>query len=129
VVETLTSEDVASLGKLGEKSEPYVTKGLEYSKKNAAFVPSWVNIAEADKDFTYFNVLRPVDTLLAQLAKQVANSRIETGAEALDAINDFYKSAHQAHNSGVAAAAIIYNDLKERYAKYDKKSSKNDSPK
>lgn len=129
LINTLTSEDVAGLSKLGQKSEPYVTKGLEYAKSNGGFVPTWVNIAEADKDFTYFNSLRPVDTLLAQVAAQVADSRIEAGAEALDAINDFYKSVQQAHNSGVAAAAPIYNDLKERYIRNGKKANNSDSAK
>lgn len=129
LVNTLSSDDVATLSKLGEKSEPYVTKGLEYAKSNGGFVPSWVNIPESDKDFTYFTALRPVDTLLTQIAAQVADSRIEAGAEALDAINDFYKSVQQAHNSGVAAATPIYNDLKERYIRNGKKASNIDSAK
>ncbi len=129
LVNTLTSEDVAGLAKLGEKSEPFVTKGLEYAKTNGGFVPTWVDIPEANKDFVYFNALRPIDILLAQLAGQVADSRIEAGAEALDAVNDFYKTVQQANKSGLAAALPIYNDLKERYASYGKKATKTDSPK
>lgn len=113
---SLTADEISGLAKLGEKSEPFANKGIEYAKNNAPLVPSWVNIAEAEKDFGYFEALRPVDLLLAQFGKQVANSRIEAGAEVLDAVNDFYKSVKAAHQNGVPTATPIYNELKQRYA-------------
>lgn len=112
---TLTNDEIEGLAKLGEKSEPFANKGIDYAKTNTQFTPTWVNIAEAEKDFAYFEILRPVDLLLAQFSKQVADSRIETGAEVMDAVNDFYKSVKSAHNSGVPAATPIYQDLKQRY--------------
>ena len=118
---TLTASEVDGLAKLGEKSEPFANKGIEYAKTNGQFVPAWVSIAEAEKDFIYFEALRPVDILLAQFAKQVANSRIEAGAEVMDAINDFYKAIKQAHLSGVPTATPIYEELKQRYIPISKK--------
>lgn len=112
---TLTNDEIEGLAKLGEKSEPFANKGIDYAKTNTQFTPSWVNIAEAEKDFAYFEALRPVDILLGQFAKQVANSRIEAGAEVMDAVNDYYKSVKEAHKTGVPAATPIYNDLKQRY--------------
>jgi ADP-dependent phosphofructokinase/glucokinase len=53
--------------------------------------------------------------LLSQFGKQVANSRIEAGAEVLDAVNDFYKSVQHAHQNGVPAAAPIFDEMKKRY--------------
>ncbi len=113
---TLTAEEIGGMAKLGEKSEPFANKGIEYAKTNGALVPSWVNIAEAEKDFGYFEALRDTDLLLAQFAKQVANSRIEAGAEVLDAVNDFYKSVKAAHQNGVPTATPIYTELRQRYA-------------
>lgn len=122
---TLTTEEIDGLAKLGEKSEPFATKGIEYAKTNNQFVPSWVSIPESEKDFTYFNALRPVDILLAQFAKQVADSRIEAGAEVMDVVNDYYKSVKQAHLSGVPAATPIYEDLKQRYIPLGKRKASN----
>lgn len=116
LLSTLTAEEVSSLAKLGEKSEPFADKGIEFAKTNASLVPSWVNIPEAEKDLGYFEALRDIDLLLAQFAKQVANSRIQAGAEALDAVNDFYKSVKAAKADGVPAALPIFNELKQRYA-------------
>ena len=115
LLDSLTADEVGGLAKLGEKSEPFVDKGLEFATTNGTFVPNWVDMPEAEKDFGYFEALRPVDILLGQFAKQVANSRIEAGAEALDAVNDFYKSVKQAHTNGVAAATPIYEEMKKRY--------------
>ena len=112
---TLTADEITALAKLGEKSEPFANKGIEYAKINTQFTPSWVNVAEADKDFGYFEALRPVDILLSQFSQQVADSRIEAGAEVMDVVNDYYKSVKQAHYSGVPAATPIYQDLKQRY--------------
>lgn len=113
---TLTGDEIAGLAKLGEKSEPFAEKGIEFAKTNAGFVPSWVNISEAEKDFAYFNALRGIDILLGQLSKQVAFSRIESGAEVLDAVNDFYKSVQHAAQNGVPAALPVYDEMKKRYA-------------
>lgn len=131
LLSTLTAEEVGGLAKLGEKSEPFADKGLEFAKTNSTFVPGWVSIAEAEKDFGYFEALRPVDILLEQFAKQVANSRIEAGAEVMDAVNDFYKAVQQAHLNGVPAATPLYNEMKKRYMAQGRKSSKQnkDEPK
>ncbi len=131
LLETLTADEVNALAKLGEKSEPFADKGIEYAKTNAQFVPSWVNIPEAEKDLGYFEALRPVDILLSQLSIQVAGSRIEAGAEVLDAVNDFYKAVQQAHFNGVAAATPIYDEMRKRYTANGRrdKTKKTDLPK
>jgi hypothetical protein len=113
----LEASDIDGLAKLGEQSEPFASKGIDYAKTNAALVPSWVNIAEAEKDMAVFEVLRPVDTLMAQFAREIHFTRIEAGAEVLDAVNDFYKSVKRAHLDGIAAATPIFTDMKKRYEK------------
>ena len=127
LLETLSKDDLDHLAKLGEASEPFVTKGLEFAAVNPDLVPTWVNVPESKKDFTYFEALRPVDTLLLQMWQQVSSSRMEAGAEALDAINDFYKSVQSAHNSGVKAATPIYEEMKKRYSKNGNRKPKGSS--
>ena len=116
LVNNLSKEDLQNVAKMGDKSEPFVEKGLEQSKNNASLVPAWVTVSEADKDFLYFKVMRPIETILQQMFEAVSNSRTEAGAEALDAMNDFYKSIQQAAHTGVAIAIPIYEELKKRYA-------------
>jgi hypothetical protein len=111
----LEASDIEGLAKLGEQSEPFASKGIDYAKTNAALVPSWVNIAEAEKDKGVFDDLRQVDTLMAQFAREIHFTRIEAGAEVLDAVNDFYKSVKTAHLDGVAAATPIFIEMKKRY--------------
>jgi hypothetical protein len=52
---------------------------------------------------------------VAQLALRISQTRIVAGAEALDCINDFYKSVKQDAEDGIAEAKPIYEELKKRY--------------
>lgn len=61
--------------------------------------------------------------MLNQFAQQVSNSRIEAGAEVMDAVNDFYKSVQQAANNGLPTAQPIYAEMKKRYAAQGKRQA------
>lgn len=115
LIDNITKEQIDTMPKLGEKSEPYVDKGLEYATNHPNTVPRRCNIAEAQKDFNVFEALRPIDPLVNQLAILVSRTRILAGSEAIDCINDYYKSVKQDAEDGVAEAIPIYNDLKQRY--------------
>lgn len=115
LVETLSKEENDALAKLGEKSEPFVDKGIEFALTNPRFVPDWISIPEAEKDFKVFTALRTIEILAAQLLGGVSSTRIVGGAESLAAINIFYGAVGQAHKDGVAAATPIYEELRKRY--------------
>lgn len=127
----LEAADIDGLAKLGEQREPFASKGIEYAKTNTSLVPSWVNIAEAEKDMAVFEALRPIDVQMAQFAREIHFTRIEAGAEVLDAVNDFYKSVKRAHLDGIAAATPIFSDMKKRYEKLSisKMKAKKEEPK
>jgi hypothetical protein len=127
LIEALSKEEMEGYAKLGEKSEPFVDKGIEFAKNSTPLVPRRCNIPESEKDFNVFEVLRPHDVMVAQLALRISQTRIVAGAEALDCINDFYKSVKQDAEDGIAEAKPIYEELKKRYAsvgKYDRKAIK-----
>jgi hypothetical protein len=116
LIEALSQDEMGGIAKLGEKSEPFVSKGIEFANTNADLVPRRCDVAEAEKDFDVFEALRPLDILVAQYALRLSQTRVIAGSEALDCINDFYKSVQQDAKDGVAAAIPIYNELKVRYA-------------
>jgi hypothetical protein len=51
LMDNITKEQIDAMPKLGEKSEPYVDKGLEYATNHPNTVPRRCNIAEAEKRF------------------------------------------------------------------------------
>ena len=124
MVDILSKEEENSLAKLGEKSEPFVEKGVDFTFSNPQFVPSWVFPVEAKNDFELFNDLRPIELLVLQIGGAVSSTRTVGGAEALAAINDFYKSVRAAHKAGIAAATPIYEELRKRYVDNGKRKKK-----
>jgi hypothetical protein len=129
LLEALSKDEMEGYAKLGEKSEPYVSKGIEFAKNNTQLVPRRCNIEESEKDFTVFKALRPLDVLISQLALRINQTRVIAGAEALDCINDFYKSVKQDAEDGVADAVPIYEELKKRYISNGNRKPKNTNSK
>lgn len=121
LADNLSPEHVASLFKMGTQGEIFVKKGIDHAKQQPNLVPSFVNINEAEKDYNYYVALAGVQTALEKILLKVNLNRTEAGAEAIDAINDFYKNVQFAHNTGVANATPIFNDLKDRYQKNGRK--------
>jgi hypothetical protein len=120
LIDNVTTEQINSNPKLGEKSEPYVDKSLEYAGNHPNTVPRRCNIAEAKKDFNVFEILRPLEPIATQLSLMIHNTRLIAGSEAIDCANDYYKSIKQDAEDGVAEAIPIYTDLKQRYEKVGK---------
>ena len=69
---------------MGDKSQAFVLKALDYSKTNSEFAPKSVNIAEWQKDFEAVQDLTPVKNQLAQLSSDVDDTIMVLGAEAYD---------------------------------------------
>jgi hypothetical protein len=115
LLDNVTKEQIDSIPKLGEKSEPYVDKALEYANNHPNTVPRRCNIPEADKDFAVFEVLRPLEPIATQLSIMIHNTRLIAGSEAIDCVHDYYKNVKQDAEDGVAEAIPIYNDLKQRF--------------
>jgi hypothetical protein len=120
LIDGITAKQINEMVKLGEKSEPFVDKGLEYATNHPNTVPKRCNIPDAQKDFDVFEALRPIDPLVNRLAILVSHTRILSGSEAIDCINYYYNNVKQDAEDGVAEAIPIYNDLKVRYDKVGK---------
>ena len=115
LLQELTTSELSHLAKLGEKSEPFVDKGIDFSKLNPNLVPRRCDFVEAEKDFNVYQILQEPDIFISQMAQKIANTRFASGSEALDCVNDFYKSIKQDAQDGVADAAPIYEEMKKRY--------------
>lgn len=116
LLQELTTPELSHMAKLGEKSEPFVDKGIDFSKSNPNLVPRRCDFVEAEKDFNVYQILQEPDIYISQMAKKIANTRFVTGAESLDCVNDYYKSIKQDAEDGVADAIPIYEEMKKRYA-------------
>jgi hypothetical protein len=101
---------------VGDKSEPYVNDGIELGNENPNLVPRKYDIAEAEKDFSVYEMLQSCDVLVEQIAETIKSTRTVAGAEALYCINKFYDSVKSDADDGIAESIPVYNTLKVRYA-------------
>ena len=123
LVGALTVSEIMHMAKLGEKSEPFVDKGIDFSKLNPNLVPRRCDFVEAEKDFIVYQILQEPDIYISQMAQKVANTRFAAGSEALSCVSDFYKSIKQDAEDGVADATPIYEEMRKRYINYGKKKT------
>ncbi|MBK8805510.1 MAG: hypothetical protein IPO21_02210 [Bacteroidales bacterium] len=111
----LSVEDRKNLPKMGDKTVAFVTKALEYSKQNKDVVPSFLDVAEFEKDVDVVTNLSRVLVPLHQLAEKIDDTTMLGGSEAYTAALVFYSAVKGAAKAGVPGMKTIYNELQARF--------------
>ncbi len=111
----LTVDERQSLVKMGDKSRPFVSKALEYSKTNSDFAPKSINITEWQKDFDAAEDLTPIKNQLTQLLSDIDDTVMMLGTEAYDPARWYYNNVQFAASKGDMSAKPIYEDLGKRF--------------
>lgn len=116
-LQALTAEERQSIFKMGDKTVATVLKTKDYVATNPQFVPSYMNAAEFVADANVVNQLSPIANLATQLTRNVEDTVMLAGSEALQQALLYYGQVKEAASKGVPSAEPIYNDLKQRFAK------------
>lgn len=111
----LDNREKQLLPKMSDKSIPFVEKVMQYMKSDAQFVPSYINVAEAENDFTAFSDLREFLRPLAQITENLDDTAVLSGSETWQTALTYYNSVKQAAKMGVPDAKAIYDDLRPRF--------------
>ncbi len=112
---TLKPEERAAYLKMGERTVPFVQKALDYSSRNASYVPSFVNIPELNKDFQVAQVLLQVSKQLNELQNAIEDTLLIAGSEAFSASLAIYKNIQLSASHGVAGAQEAADDMSTRF--------------
>ena len=112
---TLMPEERAAYLNMGERTVPFVQKAIDYAVRNATFVPTFVNLAELQKDFQAAQYLLQVSKQLAELHNSINDSLLLAGSEAYGAALAIYKNTQQAASHGVAGAVEAADDMGTRF--------------
>lgn len=115
--ESVSQEFLDTMQKMGERSEVFTRKCLEYAQKDEELIPRLSKVEEAQQDLVFYDQLKPLETILLQITRLVQVNRVVAGSEALDFANDFYKNVRFLNQNNLAKAKPVYEDLKARYAK------------
>jgi hypothetical protein len=111
----LTVQERKELFKLGDKGLGFDEKCKTYMANNATLVPSYVTVAEVEKDRVLRTAMLDILRELASLQEAVDDTVLTLGSEILMADLSFYQSVRQAAKRGVAGIDVIFNDLQERF--------------
>jgi hypothetical protein len=119
----LTGQDRKELYKLGDKSQAFVEKSLEYASTNPTLVPTYLDLPEGRKDLKLFQDLSTILKQVSTLQRAVEDTMMVAGSEAYDAALVFYASVKGASRVNVPGSEAIFEDLQKRYIAKSKKKN------
>uniref|UniRef100_UPI00404AEA80 hypothetical protein n=1 Tax=Fulvivirga sp. TaxID=1931237 RepID=UPI00404AEA80 len=119
----ITPEQRQKLAKMGDGTEPFVSKVMDYAVSDPQFAPPYMEVTEMEKDFKAVGDLLPILRTVDQLQSNLDDTTMMAGSEAYIAALSYYNSVKMAAKMNVPGAKIIYDDLSKRFAKTSRKAS------
>lgn len=120
----LTPEDRRKLLKMGDGSEPLVSKVMDYAVSDPQFLPPFFQIAELKKDWEAVTALLPIFRTVQQLENNLSDTVMLTGSEAFEGSLSYYNSVKLGAKMNVPNAKTIYEDLSKRFEAQGKRKAK-----
>jgi len=115
-IHALTSEEIAGIAKMGDKTLAFVEKVKDYTVSNPEFVPTdLMNVNDFYIDFEAVKTLMPVLKSVEQIKDDLKDSLILSGNEAYLPALMYYRNVKSRADAGVPSAKTIYDDLKKRF--------------
>lgn len=118
----LSPSDRMSLVKMGDKTLTFVDKALTYAAQNPATSPSYLDLAEANKDFALANDLAEIHKKLSTLLVAIEDNLMLAGSEAYESALVYYNAVKGARRSNVPGVENIHADLANHFPR--KRSTK-----
>jgi hypothetical protein len=112
----LSQEDRQTLFKMGDKSLAFVEKAEELAKTNPQFCPSYFDAESLRIDLSDAVNLRPLANRLQQIQRDVEDTMMVSGNEAITQALSFYGVVKQAAHDKISGALAVYDELKKRFA-------------
>jgi hypothetical protein len=121
---TLTPETRKNLAKIGDRSLPFVNKTADYVKTKPEFMPPFVSAEDMQKALASMELLTEYNRIVDQLNQQLGDTLILAGNQAYTAALAYYNSVKMAVKLNQPGAALIYDDLSQRFPQRTSKASK-----
>jgi len=112
----LSNDERQTLFKMGDKSLAFVEKTAEQAQANPQFCPPYFNLEELKIDLTDAVNLRKVTTLLQQITRDVDDTVMISGSEAIGQTLTFYNAVKRAVTDKISGAPAVFEELKKRFA-------------
>lgn len=117
ILKTLDNQERRELPKMGDSTEPFVEKTIDYAKTNPQFLPPYVQVGDMEVDFGSVQSLNSVVRPLRQLMGGLEDTIMLAGSEAYVAALSYYNSVKMGQKMNMPGAEAIYTDLRKRFEK------------
>ena len=117
----MTPEERGAALKMGDATEPFVQKVIDYAKTDPQFLPPYFNVDDIEVDFNATRDLNSVARPLEQIMNGLSDTILLSGSEAFQATLSFYNSVGYASKAKVPGAKSIHDNLKSRFNGQGKK--------
>lgn len=114
-LQALSPEERRALPKMGDGTEPFVSKVLDYASSDPQFVPPFVDVPEMGYDWNAVQHLIPLLRSVSQLQSNLNDTVMLAGSECYVAALSYYNSVKMAEKMNVTGAKVISEDLGKRF--------------
>lgn len=122
----LTAEQRKTMLKMGDGSEPFVEKVLDYIQSNPQFLPAVIDSVEMDKDYKVINQLTPILRTVEQLMSNLSDTIMEAGSELYSDCLGYYGGVQFGVKMNIPDAKPIDEDLRKRFAGQGRRKKSSD---
>jgi hypothetical protein len=116
----LTDEERKTMLKMGEATEPFVAKVMDYVVSNPQFLNPFTDVPEMQKDWKAISDLLPIYRMMDQLCSNMSDTLMEAGREVLEPSLSYYNAVKMGVRMNVPDAKPIYEDLRKRWERRKK---------
>ncbi|OWP83356.1 hypothetical protein BWK59_10945 [Flavobacterium davisii] len=113
----LTPTERMEIFKMGDKTVATAQKVKSYLETNPEFAPTYMNKTEFLKDEAVVTQLSPLANIAEQLTRDLNDTVMLAGSEAIYSALLYYGQVKEAHTKGIPTAKPIYEDLSQRFSK------------
>ena len=111
----LTPEERIQLPKMGDKTIPFVTKGLEYLRIPGTPAPPYVDGDGLEIDLNAYGTIRQIRQVAQPIIDMLDDTMLLCGSEAYVPVLAFYNYLKGAAKMNVPGAKTILEDLSARF--------------
>lgn len=111
----LSPQQRKELPKMGDGTQPFVEKCLDYAKSDPQFMPPFTKVADLEIDFRAARDLNRIFRPLEQVTSNLNDTIVMSGSEAFVASLSYYSSVKLGARMNAKGAKVIADDLKKRF--------------
>lgn len=111
----LTPEDRQIYGRLGNRTENWITKVVGYMDQKPEITPMYINVPELKKDYETRKKLMPILNQFASLKESIDDTTVLLGNDIYNFALAYYRNMKLVSRENVPGTTEIYKDLAAQF--------------